>query len=66
MAEPQVRDPGTHNLPFKPVVPLMPHQIQPSLKHTSEEGKCMDATIAATPLKDLFKTLDSAVLHIGQ
>lgn len=65
MAEPQVRDSGTHSLPLKPVVPLRPHQIHPSLKHTPEEGKCMNANIAATPLKDLFKTLDSAVLHIG-
>ncbi|KAG7999355.1 hypothetical protein GBF38_000927 [Nibea albiflora] len=58
-AEPQIRQTGTHNLSFKPLPPLMRHN-QSILKHTSEEGK------AATPLKELFKTLDTAVFHFGR
>lgn len=65
MPEPQVKDSGTHNLPFKPMVSLMPRHIQPRMKHKSEEGKCVNAIMAANPLKDLFKSLDTAVFHIG-
>ncbi|XP_044044761.1 zinc finger CCCH domain-containing protein 6-like isoform X3 [Siniperca chuatsi] len=65
MTESQVRNSGTHNLPFKPVVPLMQHHTRPRLKHTSEEGKWVNGNVAATPLKDLFKTLDTTVFHFG-
>ncbi|XP_073334163.1 uncharacterized protein [Pagrus major] len=60
--EPKVTDSGTHNLP---VVPLMLHYTRPRLKHTSEEAKCVNGNAAATPLKDLFKTLDTTVVHSG-
>lgn len=56
MTEPQVRDSDAHNVPFSPAVPLI---------HTSEEGKRVDERAATTPLKELFKTLDTAAFHFG-
>ncbi|XP_071359350.1 mucin-4-like [Trachinotus anak] len=63
--EPQVRQSGTHNLPFKPVVQLMQHHTRPRLRNTSQEEKQVNGNVAVTPLKDLFKTLDTTVFHFG-
>ncbi|XP_045902637.1 uncharacterized protein LOC123969360 isoform X1 [Micropterus dolomieu] len=65
MTESQERNSGTHNLPFKPVLPLMQHYTRSRLKYTSEEGKSVNGNMSATPLKDLFKTLDASVFHFG-
>ncbi|KAG7238222.1 hypothetical protein INR49_031137 [Caranx melampygus] len=62
---PQVRKSGSHNLPFKPVVQLMQHHTQLRLARTSEERKLVNGNVADTPLKDLFKTLDTTVFHLG-
>ncbi|KAI3352237.1 hypothetical protein L3Q82_005223 [Scortum barcoo] len=63
MTEPQVRNSGTNNLPLKPEVPPTQHHTRPSLKHTSEEV-CGNGNVVPTPLKDLFKTLDTTI-HFG-
>lgn len=64
MTEAEVRDSDIHTFtPFKPEVPPKQHHTQPRLKHSSEEGKGVNGNMAATPLKDLFKTLDTAVFH---
>ncbi|XP_023269469.1 uncharacterized protein LOC111660422 [Seriola lalandi dorsalis] len=63
--EPQVRKSGTHNLPFKPAVQLMQRHNRQRLKHTLEEGKRENGKVAVTPLKDLFKSLDTSVFHLG-
>ncbi|XP_070783147.1 uncharacterized protein [Enoplosus armatus] len=65
MTDSQVRNSGTHDLPFTPVAPPMQHHTRPRLTHTSEEGKWVNGNVAATPLKDLFKTLDTTVFHFG-
>ncbi|XP_036972345.1 uncharacterized protein PB18E9.04c-like isoform X2 [Acanthopagrus latus] len=58
----QVRDSSIQN---SPVVPLIEHDTQPRLKNTSEEATCVNGNATATPLKDLFKTLDTSVIHSG-
>lgn len=63
MTEPQVRNSGTHNLPLKPEVLPTQTNTRPRLKHTSEEV-CGNGNVVPTPLKDLFKTLDTTV-HFG-
>ncbi|XP_075308728.1 uncharacterized protein LOC142370165 isoform X2 [Odontesthes bonariensis] len=55
------RNSGTHTFPFKRVTPLMQHHTRPRAKHASEEG----GNVALTPFKDLFKTLDTSVFHLG-
>ncbi|XP_035515824.1 uncharacterized protein LOC118326826 [Morone saxatilis] len=59
MTESQMRNSGTHNLPFKPVALLKHRHTRPGPKHTSEEGRLVDGNAAAASLKDLFKTLDT-------
>ncbi|XP_072234668.1 uncharacterized protein [Leuresthes tenuis] len=61
LTQSQVRNSGTHTFPFKPVTPLMQHHTRLRAKHTSEEG----GNVALTPFKDLFKTLDTSVFHLG-
>ncbi|XP_076585753.1 uncharacterized protein LOC143320164 isoform X2 [Chaetodon auriga] len=63
VTEPQGTD--SDSSPFKPAAPLTQHHTQPRLKHTSEEGERVNGSMAATPLKELFKTLDTAVFHSG-
>ncbi|CAB1438840.1 unnamed protein product, partial [Pleuronectes platessa] len=63
--EPQVRNSGTHNSPFRPVTQLTQHHVRPSLKNNSEEGKWGNGNLSVTPLKDLFKTLDTTVFNLG-
>uniref|UniRef100_A0A1A7Y6C9 C3H1-type domain-containing protein n=1 Tax=Iconisemion striatum TaxID=60296 RepID=A0A1A7Y6C9_9TELE len=53
MMEPQVRNTGTHTLPFKPV----------TLRDSSLKGKRAYGNSTATPLKDLFKTFETPVFH---
>ncbi|XP_070838036.1 uncharacterized protein [Chaetodon trifascialis] len=65
VTEPQGTDSDTHSSPLNPAVPLKQHHTQPRLKHTSEKGKRVSGSMAVTPLKDLFKTLDTAVFHCG-
>ncbi|KAM9363265.1 uncharacterized protein ABDE67_014796 [Symphorus nematophorus] len=62
MTESQVRDSDTPILPSKPVTQ---DPTRPAPKHTSEEVKWEKGNVAAKPLKDLFKTLDTAVFHFG-
>ncbi|XP_059185304.1 uncharacterized protein LOC131968432 isoform X2 [Centropristis striata] len=62
VVEPEVRNSGTHNLPCKP---LMQHHSQQRQKQSSEEGKSVNGSVVATPLKDLFKTLEPAGFHFG-
>lgn len=61
--EHQVRNCGTHNLPFKAVPPRMQLHTRQTLKQTSEERTLVKGNLAVTPLKDLFKTLDPTVSH---
>ncbi|XP_035023653.2 uncharacterized protein LOC118116255 isoform X2 [Hippoglossus stenolepis] len=63
--EPQVRNSGTHNLPFRPVTQLTQHHVRPRLNNSSEEGKWGNGNVSVTPLKDLFKTLDTTVFNVG-
>ncbi|CAB1444894.1 unnamed protein product [Pleuronectes platessa] len=63
--EPQVRNSGTHNSPFRPVTQLTQHHVRPSLKNNSEEGKWGKGKESVTPFKDLFKTLDTNVFNLG-
>ncbi|XP_070406724.1 streptococcal hemagglutinin isoform X1 [Nothobranchius furzeri] len=53
VTEPQVRKTGTHTLPFKPV----------TQRDSSLRGKRAHGNSTATPLKDLFKTLETPVFH---
>ncbi|XP_062243613.1 uncharacterized protein LOC133953620 [Platichthys flesus] len=63
--EPQVRNSGRHNSPFKPVTQLTQHHVQPRLKNNSEEGKWGNGKESITPFKDLFKSLDTTVFNLG-
>uniref|UniRef100_A0A1A8G1C0 C3H1-type domain-containing protein n=2 Tax=Nothobranchius korthausae TaxID=1143690 RepID=A0A1A8G1C0_9TELE len=53
VTEPLVRKTGTHTLPFKPV----------TQRDSSLRGKRAHGNSTATPLKDLFKTLETPVFH---
>ncbi|XP_054460403.1 uncharacterized protein LOC129095846 [Anoplopoma fimbria] len=63
--EPKVRNSGTHNMPCKPATSLMQHHTRPRQEHASEEVQRVNGDVVVTPLKDLFKTLETPVFHFG-
>ncbi|XP_063331605.1 uncharacterized protein LOC134628773 isoform X1 [Pelmatolapia mariae] len=65
VTEPQVRNSGTHKLPLEPATPEINHHTDPRETHCSRKEKRGRGKVGVTPLKDLFKTLDSAVFHLG-
>lgn len=65
VTEPQVRNSGTHKLPLEPATPEINHHTAPRETHCSRKEKRGRGKVGVTPLKDLFKTLDSAVFHLG-
>ncbi|CAI5679039.1 unnamed protein product [Oreochromis niloticus] len=66
VTEPQVRNSGTHKLPLEPATPEINHHTDPRETHCSRKEKRGRGRVGVTPLKDLFKTLDSAVFHLGR
>ncbi|XP_029357772.1 flocculation protein FLO11-like isoform X2 [Echeneis naucrates] len=62
MTEIWVRNSDINNMPFKPVIQ---HHPQTRQKMTSEEGKQVNGNLTITPLKNLFKSLDTTVFHLG-
>ncbi|XP_039889374.1 uncharacterized protein LOC120734576 isoform X4 [Simochromis diagramma] len=66
VTEPQVRNSGTYKLPLEPATPEINHHTDPREMHCSRKEKRGRGRVGVTPLKDLFKTLGSAVFHLGR
>ncbi|XP_029004253.1 uncharacterized protein LOC114854197 [Betta splendens] len=60
--KPVVGSSGTSSSPSGVATPAVQHHT-PS---APRRGRCVDGHEAVTPLKDLFKTLDTTVFHFGQ
>ncbi|XP_062420625.1 uncharacterized protein LOC119218208 isoform X2 [Pungitius pungitius] len=65
-ADPQVKKCGTHSMPCIPVVPPRQRHARPQRKPASEGAPRVNGDVPVTPLKDLFKTLETTVFHFGQ